>query len=136
MKARRERKELRRFGATLAAGVVSVALWGAWREAWHPTLWRLLLLGGGAVLALTSWLVPSLLRWPRRAWSALGRTVGRVSNAGVLIVFFVIVIVPVGAVARLAGADLLRLRRRPPGQSYWRAREPDGRGGERYTHPF
>ncbi len=50
----------------------------------------------------------------------VGKTVGRVT----LTLFFLLVITPFGLVLRFLGRDLLALRPRPPGESYWRKSRP------------
>lgn len=89
----------------------------------QPRIWAWAL---GALLAVTTWLRPSLLRIPNLLWFRFGLLLGRIVSPIVLGVIFFGVITPFGMVMRLSGRDPLRLRVDPAAGSYWVPRKPPG----------
>jgi|HubBroStandDraft_5_1064220.scaffolds.fasta_scaffold1326856_1 hypothetical protein len=55
---------------------------------------------------------PNFKAEPKAGWRFLGR--------GLLLLFFIAVLTPLGLVLRLAGKDALRLKRRRQAKTYWR----------------
>ena len=90
----------------------------------------------GAVLAVAALLLPRLLVPLNRAWTALGWALHRVVSPLVMGAIFFGVVWPIGLSLRLAGKDLLRLRREPGAPSYWIPREPPGPAGESMRQQF
>jgi hypothetical protein len=50
--------------------------------------------------------------------------VGKIVGRATLTMFFFLAVTPLGLIIRLCGRDLLKLRPRPPGESYWRKSPP------------
>ena len=65
-------------------------------------------------LAVPAWLAPL-----NRLWLKIGELLHRITSPIILGVMFFGVITPIGFLMRLAGKDLLRLRRDPAAGTYW-----------------
>ena len=116
-------REWRRFGWALGPVLLFLGLWLAWRHS-AGALWCA---SAGLLLLLLGWLAPRLLRWPHRAWMTLGLVLGTIVSTLFLTLFYLLLLTPIGIIARLAGKDFLQLKldhRRP---SYWHRRDPDVR---------
>ena len=124
--ARLSRKELRRFGLTVAVPLALLTIWGAWRG--HPLLSALL---GGLALGLggLALLTPRFLRPVHKHWMQMAHALGWFNTRVLLGLVYFFVMTPIGIVMRLMGRDPLdrRLKDRP---SYWveRSRHGDTRG--------
>ena len=57
------------------------------------------------------------------AWLKLGAVLHAIVNPVMMALLFVLAIVPTGIAMRLAGKDLLRLKRDPKAASYWVPRD-------------
>jgi hypothetical protein len=106
--------------------LLSVVLWYMGKS-WH---WAVAVSAGFAFLALT-W--PTGLGPLNRGWMKFGLLLHNVTNPIVLGVLFYLVVVPVGLLRRVAGADPLRLRRRSG--TYWIDR-PEGEAASDFKDPF
>lgn len=129
-------KDLRVFGLGMGLILSGFALWGAWRPGFDLSTGRLVALALAAALGMAGLAAPKALSLPYRGWMAVARVLNWIVTRVLLIVFFLLVITPVGVLRRLFGADDLGLRRAPGRQTYWHEPEQDDRGPERYTHPF
>ncbi|MGM0577605.1 MAG: SxtJ family membrane protein [Myxococcota bacterium] len=126
--------EARRFAALLVVALAGWAAWGAWRpgDAWTtPEVAALAVASALVVLAVAA---PRTLLVPRRLWIGLGEVLGRVTTPIVLSLFYFAVLTPTGLARRLLGGDPMGRRGRRT--SYWRGRDSDPRGRERYEQPF
>ena len=116
--ARLSRKELRRFGLTVAVPLALLTIWGAWRG--HPLLSALL---GGLALGLggLALLAPRLLRPVHKGWMRGAEALGWFNTRLLLGLVYYLVMTPIGLLLRWVGRDPLdrRLKDRP---SYWIAR--------------
>jgi hypothetical protein len=81
------------------------------------------ILGVGVALIAVALIRPPVLAPLNRAWTRLGLVVSKVVNPVVMTLLFCLTIVPFGVLLRLAGKDLLRLKRAPQSSSYWIVRE-------------
>ena len=111
-------KEWRKSALLTALGLTLLSTVLRWRHVlsantWHAALAVL------AVVALAAWLQPGWFRgWYRfsmRLGFALSQFIGRV----VLLVFFLLVMTPLGWLLRLTGKDPLQLKRPSDARSYW-----------------
>jgi hypothetical protein len=87
---------------------------------------RLMILVPGVLLVVFGVVAPKLLHPLNVAWTALGELLSRIFTPLVMAALYVTVIVPMGLVLRLSGKDLLSLKRRAQGSSYWIERAPPG----------
>jgi hypothetical protein len=119
----------RSFGLSCGGVLCLIAIALIWRG--HPL--RAEGLGAvGAVLVVLAALRPSLLAWPSAWWWRFARALGYVNARVLLTVVFVIVLVPLGLVRRLAGNDpLFRRPRAWPGWSPYPRRYRDPRHYQR-----
>ena len=112
-------RELRKFG--LVVGGVFLLLGAlAWfrHKPVHPWL-----LGIGAPLVLLGLAWPAALRWIYVGWMTLAFVLGHLVSTVLLILFFYIVVTPVGLLARLVGKDFLNRKREPKAASFWIPRD-------------
>ncbi|MCA9521873.1 MAG: carbamoyltransferase [Myxococcales bacterium] len=113
-------RALRQFGALI--GVVSIALTGLFATRPFSALaWSAIGLGGAALACAV--LRPAALRWPHRLWMSIGLVLGAIVSRVLLTVLYLVLITPMGLVARLVGRPFLDRRFRVDGERYWRERE-------------
>ena len=112
----------RGFGLVMAAFFAVVALLPL--RAGRPV--RLWALGAAACLLTLALVKPALLHLPNLMWRRLGLLLGKVVNPIVLSLMFFLVFTPAALCLRLAGKDLLRLKKPKGRQSYWIPRDPPG----------
>ncbi len=112
----------RKFGVTVGLIVAFLAVWPLVRHH-HPIRWWLL----AAAMALVALGIarPALLGPLNRAWFRLGMLLSSLTNPIVMGVMYFVAVVPLGAVLRLRGHDLLRLRRDAEADTYWLPRGSD-----------
>ena len=96
-----------------------------WRHVVPNHVW-LIALGILAALALTAAAVPAWFRGYYRLSTRAGVALSYVVARVVLSVFFVLVVTPMGLALRLAGKDLLSLKRDSKRTSYWSAMRDPG----------
>jgi hypothetical protein len=111
----------RSFGFVFAAVFTVIALWPLIHGI-APRWWALIVAALFAVLAL---LRPQILHPLNRLWLALGALLHRVVSPLVMGVVFFLGVTPTAWIVRLAGRDVLALRRRPDLKTYWIKREPE-----------
>lgn len=120
----------RSFGLGVGGVCTGVAALFWWRGS--PTL-SLILLVVGAFLIVFGLITPRALRVPNRLWWRVAQTVGWVNTRILLILFFAVVLTPVGVAMRLFGRNPLR---GPRAQTNWTP-YPARRGDPRhYEHLF
>jgi hypothetical protein len=79
---------------------------------------------------------PDILTPFNRVWTGLGVMLHKITNPVILGVLFYGVFAPFGAVLRLLGKDLLRLKRAPDAGSYWIVKQPPGPPPESLSNQF
>lgn len=94
--------------------------------AWHGRPVRWWALGAATLIFVIGLVRPSILRIPNLLWFRFGNLLGRVTSPLVLSLLFFVIFTPIAAIIRLAGKDILRLRRDPQSPSYWIRRDPPG----------
>ena len=83
-----------------------------------------------------AFIMPEALRPLNRLWMRFGMLLHRVLNPVILGILFFAVFTPMGLVMRLFGADLLRLRPRSEGESYWISRAEENLAPSVMTNQF
>jgi hypothetical protein len=125
----------RSFGWTVGGILAALGLLKALVfSGWTPLAWALLLVGSG--LVAVAFLRASLLAPLNRAWLRLGLFLFRIVNPVVMLLIYATTVVPIGLALRLAGKDLLRLRRDPGATSYWIPRQPPGPAPDSLRNQF
>jgi Saxitoxin biosynthesis operon protein SxtJ len=126
-----EARELRRFGLLLGTLVV-VGFAGI------PFLRRHVVLGWPWLVAALLWtpalVAPAALRYLHRGWTHLGEILGWLNTRVILSLLYVIAVVPIGLVMRLAGRDPMERKFDPAAGSYRVASKP--RHSSHLEHPF
>jgi hypothetical protein len=125
-------RELRKFGL-LVGGVF--ALLGVILLLRHRATAPYFLIAG-ALLILPGLIVPRGLKSIYIAWMSLAIVLGFVVSGVLLILFFFLVITPIGLVARCLGNDFLNLKLDRPAASYWIPRERKPKNPPEYERQF
>jgi len=113
----------RRFGLVIAAALTVVAIRGMTKH-WSSATYLAYFITG-IVFGLLALIVPRVLAPLNRAWSYLGKAMGKVVSPIVLAIMFFGILTPVSVVTRWFGRDTLRLKRGTV-RSYWIDRDsPD-----------
>lgn len=112
-------RNLRKFG--LVVGGV-FALLGLLFLLRHKPHWPWFLWPGAGLMALGA-VLPQSLKYIYVAWMSAAFVLGFVVAHVILTLFFYLVVLPVGLVARLVGKDFLSLKLDPRAPSYWIRRE-------------
>ena len=122
----------RSFGLVMAGGFVVIAFGPLLRH--HPIRWWAAAVSGiFLVLTVT---VPRLLTPLNKAWAKLGLLLGRIVSPIMLGVLYFTVFTPMALFLKIAGKDVLNLRRDPGAKSYWIVREPPGPPPESLKNQF
>jgi len=125
-------RELRKFG--LLVGGVFAALGVVLLLRHRPSAVYFLALGG--CLILFGLVVPRALKHIYLVWMSLAIALGFVVSGILLIVFFFLVITPIGWVARGFGNDFLSLKLDHAAASYWLPRERKPKTPAEYERQF
>ncbi len=113
-------RTLRKFG--VAVGTVLLLLGGLFLWRHQPV--APLVLGAGGLLFVLGVAAPRCLKHIYLVWMSLGLLIGTVVSTLLLVVFFYLVVTPVGLLARCLGKDLLQQKLYPELASYWQNRDP------------
>jgi saxitoxin biosynthesis operon SxtJ-like protein len=108
----------RSFGFLLAAALLIVAALSYWAHGHAYVYWGT----AGIVLLLFALAMPRILAPLKRLWLKLGRFLHVVVSPLILAAVYLLVFIPVGAIIRLFGKDLLSSKLDPSATSYWIAR--------------
>jgi hypothetical protein len=112
----------RSFGLVMAGCFAVIAFGPLLRH--HPMRpWAAAVSGIFLVLTFT---VPRALTPLNKAWAKLGILLGRIVSPVMLGVLYFTVFTPMALILKLAGKDLLHLKRDGRARSYWIEREPPG----------
>ena len=110
----------------LNAGVIGALLTLLWWRHLLPGHWLARGLEGLLLVVLLCLIQPRWFRGVYRFGMRASHRLGQFTSAVLLTVFFLVVLTPLGWVLRLAGKDLLRLKRDPQATTYWhKARPPN-----------
>jgi len=120
----------RSFGVSVGLACAAAGAWAAWRA--HPTVaWLFVTIG--VVLLVAGLTAPAVLRIPNRLWWRFAQALGWINTRVLLIVFFVVVITPLGVLMRTFGQNPLRPSHRGTSWSSYAARR---RSSQHYEHLF
>jgi hypothetical protein len=115
-------RDLRKFGL-MVGGVFTVL--GVLMLLRHRAHYPFFLWPGG-VLVLFGAILPRGLKWGYIGWMSVAFVLGFVMAHVILTLFFILILTPIGLVARLFGQDFLSLKLDRAAKSYWipRPRKP------------
>ena len=105
----------RSFGYILAAVCVIVAALSYWAHGHAWLYWGI----SAALLLAMALVMPRVLAPLKRLWLKLGMLLHLVVSPLILSAVYVLVFIPIGAIIRLFGKDLLSLKRDRVATSYW-----------------
>lgn len=123
----------RTFGLFFMGVFAILGAYGLWRG-WSIELIKAFFAISALLLVITL-LLPKLLTPFNKFWYQLGLLLGKIVSPIVLGVIFFIIITPVAIVTRLAGRDVLKLRKQKV-DSYWIDRSPPGPEPESFKEQF
>lgn len=125
-------RDLRKFGLMVGGVFAVLGLLFLWRDkAFYPYfLWP------GAGLVLFGAILPRALKWVYLAWMSVAFVLGFVMAHVILTLLFLLVITPMGLVARLVGKDFLSLKLDRTAKTYWLPREQKARSPADYERQF
>ena len=113
-----EPKEWRKSALLAAFGFALISSLLRWRQHLAPQIW-LVILAVLAVLALAAGLQPRWFRGFHLFSMRLGFVISRILGRVFLTLFFIFILMPTGWLLRLAGKDLLQLKRPENPDTYW-----------------
>lgn len=90
----------------------------------------------GALLILPGLVFPRILKFVYIAWMSLAIVLGFVVSNILLVVFFFLIVTPIGLVARCLGNDFLSLKMNRPAPSYWLPHEHKVKTAAEYERQF
>ena len=125
LKFREDPKEWRKQAWLAAFGIALISSVLRWRRVVAPPVW-LAVLAVAASFVICAWLRPRWFRGYYRFSMRLGFASSRILGFVALVVFFVLIVTPLGLVLRLAGKDPLQLKRPLKAGTFWQpARDPN-----------
>ena len=124
--------DLRKFGLTVGGAFIFLGVLLLLR---HRSSYPFLL-GGGAGLAAFGMIWPQALKYLYIAWMALAFSLGFVMSNVILVLFFFLVVTPIGLLARLFQKDFLARKWDKHAASYWIQRTREMRTAESYERQF
>ena len=125
-------RDLRKFGLVVGGVCLAIGLLFCWR---HPGRAPYFLWPGGTLLLL-GWVRPRSLKWVYIAWMSLAFVLGFMMAHVILTLFFVLILTPIGLVARGAGKDFLSRKLDRAAPSYWIPREAKPKTSGNYERQF
>jgi hypothetical protein len=125
LKFKEDPREWRKQVLLAAFGVALVSSLLRWRRHLSPHIWVAILSVVGLTVILAClkprWFRP-YYRFSMRAGFAMSRILGFVA----LVLFFILILTPLGLLLRMVGKDPLQLKRQPNLDTFWQtAREPN-----------
>ena len=125
-------RDLRKFGLMVGGVFVAIGLLFLWR---HPHRTSYFAWPGG-VLIVAGAIFPRALKWIYIAWMSVAFVLGFVMAHVILTLLFLLVITPIGLVARLCGQDFLSLKLDRAAKSYWIPQESKSKSAADYERQF
>ena len=125
LKLKEDPKEWRKFALT-AAIFASALCFAFWRRGHLEAERFRSALGAVALLLVIGSVWPRTIRPAYRAMMTGSFYIGQITGRVMLAFFFLFALTPLGVVLRVLGKDLLKLKRNPKVQTYWRTARPNG----------
>jgi uncharacterized membrane protein len=112
---------LRKFGLTVGPIFLLIAGWIAWRHHVSTAVYVLATLG--LALTIVGATFPRALDGVYRAWMGLSFAMGWVVSRIIISILFLLVVTPIGLLARLVKKQFLDMDMRHPAATYWVAKD-------------
>jgi hypothetical protein len=112
--------EVRRLGAVFLAAAALLFALSAWKARGGHWPWQTSAAGIFAALGVLCLGLGAKAGGIHRAWTALGKALGRVVSPAVLAILYFLVVTPFGLLSRLLRRDPLGLKPDPRADTYWR----------------
>ena len=112
-------RDLRKFGLMVGGVFLGLGLFFYLRhKPWWPWfVWP------GTPLVVLGTVLPRSLKWIYVAWMTLAMILGAIVSTILLTLLFVLMVTPLGLLARLVGKDFLSQKLEPRAASYWLRRD-------------
>lgn len=94
------------------------------------------LISVGGFLAICAVIAPNLLSPLNAAWAKFGVLLSKIVTPVVMALIFYTTVTPTGLIMRIAGKDLLKIRKETKADSYWIVRDPPGPAPETMKNQF
>lgn len=127
-----DKKELRKFGLTMAAAFGLLGGLFLWRGKIYSGHCLALALSFLTVGLIASWLLKPI----QRIWMTLAVLIGWVMTRVLMVVVYCFVVCPLGILSRICGKDFLRLKLEKDSATYWIVREQGICPRENYENQF
>ncbi len=114
-------RDLRKFGVVVGGVFLLLALF-FWMPKWHK-VWFWWFIVAGAPLVLLGAILPRSLKWIYVGWMALAMVLGTIVSTILLTLIFILMVTPLGWLARLAGRDFLSRKPACAARSHWIIRD-------------
>jgi len=131
-KIKSTRKDLRNFG--IIVGIGAFILGALFHILHKPGVIYLLSLS--FILILSGFIIPIILIPFQKIWMSFAIVVGWIVSHIILILFFYLIITPIGLLARTFNRDFFQTKINRSATSYWIKRESGPRGKETYERQF
>ena len=115
------KKSLRKFGLTIGTIFLAFSIFFSMKEIF-PLL-RSFFLAIGGLLFIGSFIFPEQLKYAYKIWMGFAFALGWVVSRFILVILFVLVLTPLGLLAKLFGKKFLDLKFRDGKNSYWIPKE-------------
>lgn len=125
-------RDLRKFGLVVGGVFVAIGLLFLWR---HPNRTPYFAWPGG-VLMVAGAVLPRVLKWVYVAWMSIAFVLGFLMAHVILTLLFILVITPMGLIARLTGKDFLSLKLDRTAATYWLPRAQKSKSAADYERQF
>jgi hypothetical protein len=107
----------RSFGRTFAVVFALLAAFSYWHHGFSGRFYAAAAVA--AVFAIVTLIAPQTLRPLNLVWLKFGLLLHKIVNPLIMGILFFGVFSPMGFVMRLFGVDFLRVKRKPPAETYW-----------------
>lgn len=132
-KIKRSKKELRKFGITMAIALAIIGCLILWRQKkYYQVFWGL-----SSLFLFSGLLLPVILGPVYKLWMTLSSVMGWFMSRVILIILFYLILTPIAILMRILGKDFLNIKfDKGLVESYWIPRELDKSQKKDYEKQF
>jgi hypothetical protein len=125
-------RSLRKFGLMVGGVFALLGLIFFFR---HKAHWPYFVWPGAALIAIGA-ILPRALKYIYLVWMSVAFVLGFLMAHVILTLFFFLIVMPIGLIARLSGKDFLGLKVNRAASSYWLPRENKAKSPTDYERQF